>query len=285
MRRGRGFTLVELLVVMGLVAVLMSLLLPVVQVARQRSLAAACQNNLREIGFALEVYRSAHDLRIPAILLGDARQLMHRHAGVGSSAFADEPIGAASARFADYCDPSVLVCPATRGTAELSYGVNGRLLKAGKKYFLRSDPVELPLVFDAHKPVGLYYSDLDFRHLGDANVLFADYHVAPRYVNAVVHFERTTPLPGGSEPLAGSPGAPGEGSVPPSGGDEPAAPPASTPPSLAWAGPSPATNPSTAGTVSTADRPAGSPTTPVRAATRSSSAASPRATSSPWSAA
>jgi len=224
MRRGRGFTLVELLVVMGLVAVLMSLLLPAVQVARQRSLAAACQNNLREIGFALEVYRSAHDLRIPAILLGDARQLLHRQAGVGSSAFAHEPIGAASARFTDYCDPSVLACPATRGTAEISYGVNGRLLKAGKKYFLKSDPVELPLVFDAHKPVGLYYSDLDFRHLGDANVLFADYHVAPRYVNAVMHFERTTPLPGGSEPLAGSPGAPGEGSVPPSGGDEPAAP-------------------------------------------------------------
>jgi prepilin-type N-terminal cleavage/methylation domain-containing protein len=76
-RTKKAFTLVELLVVIAIIGVLVALLLPAIQAARESARRAQCKNNLKQIGLALHNFESARRVFPPGFISTPKNNLLN----------------------------------------------------------------------------------------------------------------------------------------------------------------------------------------------------------------
>src|SRR5262245_22418399 len=70
-----GFTLVELLVVIGIIALLVGILLPTLSKARESANAVKCMSNMRTLGTALQMYTGENKGSMPVGFVKDGFQI------------------------------------------------------------------------------------------------------------------------------------------------------------------------------------------------------------------
>ena len=166
-----AFTLVELLVVIGIIAILAALLLPVIVKSKEHGKSAACLSNLHQIGIALQLFVQDNDNKMP--MMYDAFVSTSATPPTNSTATMDLVLS-------NYLgNVRVLLCPSDNkelfAKTGSSYGwnslINGQDAEHLSLLSIDFDPHNIPLAFDKeafHAAVGQGRG---------VNYLYADGHI------------------------------------------------------------------------------------------------------------
>jgi prepilin-type N-terminal cleavage/methylation domain-containing protein/prepilin-type processing-associated H-X9-DG protein len=163
---GPGFTLVELLVVIALIATLAGLLLPTLGRAKESGRAAVCLSNLHQIGLALQMYAQDNRNRLPYMR---DQSLTATNELPGPNVVLSNYLGNAQ----------ILRCPSDRQNLFEKTGssyswnslLNGQDADHLVAFGIAFDPHQIPLMYDKdrfHKARGLKK---------EVNYLYADGHI------------------------------------------------------------------------------------------------------------
>lgn len=156
MRKRRGFTLTELLVVIAILAALGGIGLAIARPMLARSRQAACLNQLRSIGAALEAYIQDHQQMLPSV--------------VAVRASRNEDVPALDVVLKPYLEnddafrcPQDAVQHAKSGSSYAWNSTQNGLHVTKLAFFMEDRPEKIPLVFDK-----------EAWHPGGTNFLYAD---------------------------------------------------------------------------------------------------------------
>ena len=111
-----AFTMVEMLVVMAIIAILASLLLPVLAKARAKALRVQCVSDLKQVGVGFHVFLHDHDSKLPMEVstnYGGTLEFTRASYSVGGEFYFQYRHFQALSN--DLLVPKILVCPADRG--------------------------------------------------------------------------------------------------------------------------------------------------------------------------
>ncbi len=78
-RAARGFSLVDVLVSIGVIAVLIALLMPSLGKVRETARQAVCGSNLRQVGIGVNLFADRHDGKLPSSVFLDRNSTYRRH--------------------------------------------------------------------------------------------------------------------------------------------------------------------------------------------------------------
>ena len=139
-----GFTLIELLVAISIVALLAALLLPVLGRAKETGRATACLSNLRQLGFALQLFVQDNQNRLPVMY----------------DAPASTPLATVDIVLTNHLGSSrILRCPSddqrmfehTGSSYSWNSLLNGQDAEHLQVFKIAFDPHQIPVFFDKEK--------------------------------------------------------------------------------------------------------------------------------------
>lgn len=159
----RAFTLVELLVVMGIIAILVAIIVPAYQRVTATGRSTACLSNLRQLGAALNLYLGEHQMSMPELKAGRSSR--------------EDDVPVLDNTLNKYVEsPAAFLCPAdgrygaVSGTSySWNVALNGQAASNLNFLGVLNEPSKVPIMGDKE---GFH------QHLKDqVNILYGDGHV------------------------------------------------------------------------------------------------------------